>query len=333
MKNVISSIVAVVTVAFASMNVSANEQYAFSVLEKKQVRVLISADAKNEADDDFAIVHTLLTPSFKVEGILSAHYSRSAPYFGRDADATSTESMKEIERVLKHMDMKVPLALGSQKSLEDQAKQDTSPAAQMIVDEANKDSDLPLYVFVMGPITDVALAYQADPSIADKMTVMWIGGSPYPAGGVEYNMFNDPEAAQVVFDSEIPLWQIPHNVYMTMRSSMAELQHKVKPHGAIGQYLWDQMVEFNDYISGQLEDPSWPKSEVWVLGDNPLISLLLATEVYDYTMQPAPLLEKGTMNYLENPKKPREVRVYHSADARFAMEDFFSKLALFNEKK
>lgn len=333
MKKVISSIVAVVTVAFASMSAASNDQYAFKVLEKKQARVLISADAKNEADDDFAIVHALLTPSFKIEGLLSAQYSRTAPYFGLDATETSTKSYEEMQRVLKHMDMKVPVALGSQKALETQLKQEISPAAQMIVDEANKKSELPLYVLVMGPITDVALAYQADPSIAEKMTVLWIGGSPYPTGGWEYNMFNDPVAAQVVFDSEIPLWQIPHNVYMTMRTSMAELQHKVRPHGAIGEYLWTQMVEFNNFASQQLEDTSWPKSEVWVLGDNPSISLLLATEVYDYSMQPAPLLETDTMNYLDNPKKPREVRVYHSADARFTLEDFFSKLALFNEKK
>lgn len=107
----------------------------------------------------------------------------------------------------------------------------------------------------------------------------------------------------------------------------------MKPHGAIGQYLWDQMIEFNDYVSELLEDPAWPKSEVWVLGDNPTISLLLATEVYDYKMQPAPLLEKDPLNYLENPKKPREIRVYHDADARFTMDDFFSKLALFAETK
>ncbi|WP_217494990.1 nucleoside hydrolase [Marinomonas sp. FW-1] len=323
----------VVTVAFTSMGYAANEQYAFVVLEKKQVRILISADAKNEADDDFAIVHALLTPSFKVEGLLSAQYSRTAPYFGIDASETSTKSYEEIQRVLKYMDMKVPVALGSQQALKTQPKQDVSAAAQMIVDEANKKSDLPLYVLVMGPITDVALAYQADPSIADKITVLWIGGSPYPAGGWEYNMYNDPTAAKIVFNSEIPLWQIPHNVYMTMRTSMAELQHKVKPQGAIGEYLWKQMIEFNDFASKQLEDTSWPKSEVWVLGDNPSISLLLATEVYDYTMQPAPLLDTETLDYLENPKKPREIRVYNSADARFTLEDFFSKLALFNEKK
>lgn len=36
----------------------------------KQLRVIISSDVGNEADDQFAIVHQLLTPMFDVRGIV-----------------------------------------------------------------------------------------------------------------------------------------------------------------------------------------------------------------------------------------------------------------------
>ena len=39
----------------------------------KQLRVIISSDVKNEADDQFAIIHQLITPMFDVRGIVAAH--------------------------------------------------------------------------------------------------------------------------------------------------------------------------------------------------------------------------------------------------------------------
>ncbi len=302
----------------------------FQVPAKKQARILISADAKNEADDDFAIVHALLTPSFKVEGLLGAQFSITAPVMKRESDHTATESRDEMQRVLKLMKLNIPVYTGAEAALTNKPNMTLSPAAKAIIKAAHEKSKLPLYVMVLGPMTDVALAYQADPSIASKMTLIWTGGMPYPKGGWEYNMSNDTKAAQIVFDSNIPLWQIPHNVYMTMRVSFAELQLKVKSQGKLGAYLWQQMMDFNDYANTHFDFTSWPKSEVWVLGDNPAISLLLATETYQYTEMDAPKLDKD-MNYLPNPKVKHKIRVYHKADARYTLEDFFAKLALYNQ--
>jgi hypothetical protein len=38
----------------------------WSYPKERQRRIIINTDAKNEADDQFAIVHALLTPSFDV---------------------------------------------------------------------------------------------------------------------------------------------------------------------------------------------------------------------------------------------------------------------------
>ena len=46
----------------------------FTPLDACRVRVIIDTDAKNEADDDFAILHHLLTPQFDVRGICAAHF-------------------------------------------------------------------------------------------------------------------------------------------------------------------------------------------------------------------------------------------------------------------
>ncbi|WP_321003689.1 hypothetical protein [Eisenbergiella porci] len=48
--------------------------YHYNCPEHKKVRIIIDSDAKNEADDQFAIVHAMLTPKFKIAGIIAAHF-------------------------------------------------------------------------------------------------------------------------------------------------------------------------------------------------------------------------------------------------------------------
>ena len=41
-----------------------------------QRRAIINTDAKNEADDQYAIVHALLSPTIDVRGLIAAHFGR-----------------------------------------------------------------------------------------------------------------------------------------------------------------------------------------------------------------------------------------------------------------
>jgi|SRR5690606_1155475 hypothetical protein len=68
--------------------------FSFTVPEEKKIRLVINTDAKNEADDQYAIVHALLTQKFCVKGVIAAH-------FGEARTKTSMEeSFAEIQRVL-----------------------------------------------------------------------------------------------------------------------------------------------------------------------------------------------------------------------------------------
>ena len=57
-------------------------------------RAIINTDAKNEADDQYAIVHALLSPTIDVRGLIAAH-------FGRERSQRSMEdSREEIDLLL-----------------------------------------------------------------------------------------------------------------------------------------------------------------------------------------------------------------------------------------
>lgn len=328
MKARLYGVVSLLLLMLAAAPAFAGAQPLFDVVARKQVRVIISSDAKNEADDDFAVAHALLTPTFQVKGVIAAHYARTAALMKSDPGASMEKSYQELKHLLTLMQKTdVPVYRGAADALKKGEKSPTlSEGSRALIDEAMKQESSPLFVLVMGSLTDVAAALLAEPAIAQKMTVVWIGGMPYPKGGWEYNMFNDPEGANVVFKSQVPLWQVPHNVYMSVRVSLSELALKVKPQGQVGEYLWQQLIEFNQRISEVVKDVPWPKSEVWVLGDNPSVSLLLDDHEYNYTLRAAPLLNDD-LTYAPQPNA-RQIRVYNAVDARFTLEDFYAKLAL-----
>ena len=50
------------------------QNYKFSVQSKKKLRIIIDTDAACEADDQYAIVHALLTPRLIIKGIVAEQF-------------------------------------------------------------------------------------------------------------------------------------------------------------------------------------------------------------------------------------------------------------------
>ena len=145
--------------------------YRFDVPEEKIVRVIVDTDAKNEADDQFAIVQALLSPKFENVGFIAAH-------FGTDRFADSMErSYQELCTIFDkmHMDKSV-IFKGAPHGLVTKSEPVVSEGAELIVREAMKEDDRHLYVAFLGPLTDLAAAYLMEPRIPGRLTAIWIGG-------------------------------------------------------------------------------------------------------------------------------------------------------------
>lgn len=300
-------------------------KYKFTVPENKKIRVIVHTDCKNEADDQFAVAHHLMTPRFEIKGIVAGHFCKNPQIYGEDG--TAKASYEEILKVLKLMELegKYPVLMGASKGMTDESTPVDSEGARFILEEAMKEDDRPLYVACQGAVTDVASALLMQPEIAERMTVIWIGGGDYPKGGFEFNLMMDIHAANVLFSSKTDVWQIPMSLYKTMSVSLAELQQKVLPCGKIGEYLFTQMVEFNHYASDF--NMVWPHGEIWGLGDQGTIAVLMEElEKTSYALLPAPRIAED-MTYIHG-QENRCIRVYHYLDARLTLEDFFAKLAI-----
>ncbi|MBM7788702.1 nucleoside hydrolase [Tenggerimyces flavus] len=295
-----------------------------NVSRPTQRRVIINSDAKNEADDQFAIVHGLLSPTFDIRGLIAAHFGT------RRSDRSMLESRAELDLLLGFLGLtgKVVVANGAAAGIPDEQTPADSPGARLIIEESKLASaNDPLYVAFLGPLTDMAAAILLDPEIVHRdVVVIWIGGRGYRGFDhepkVEFNLSNDIAAANVVFDSGITIWQVPSDVFTKVSVSYAELDDRIGGTSPLADYLIQQLREWNARWHGT---PIESRS----LGDSPVIALMLYPPSGSFRVRPAPRFGLDGA-YLPGSNHP--IRVCEDLDTRFLLEDMFAKLRAFGRR-
>lgn len=285
----------------------------YPVAEEKILRTVISADTANEADDPFAIAHALLTPILDVKAIIATHY-------GIDRHADSMErSYAKTEKLLSVMHYPGNILLHGEKA-PIRYHEALSEGTVRIVEEALSGD---LLILAFGPLSDIAAALRAEPSISSSLHVIWTGGGDYPDGGWEYNLFNDIEAASYVFSSGADIIQIPRSVYQRLTVSFSELYLRLGE-SETGEYLLSQLFEHS--LEPGPRTSAIRSGDSWILGDNAAIGVLLSPRASSLKEINAPSFSpEGRYIYNERNGK---IRIAERLDARFVLEDFFSKLRL-----
>jgi purine nucleosidase len=96
----------------------------------------------------------------------------------------------------------------------------TAPADGDAIDviiEACLGADEPITICPVGPLTNVATAIAREPSIVAAIREVALMGGGFFAGGnttpvAEFNIFVDPDAASIVFNSGVPITMFPLDV-------------------------------------------------------------------------------------------------------------------------
>lgn len=285
-----------------------------------RIRLIVDTDAKNEADDQFAIMHHLLTPMFDVCGIIATHFEQKTGHTGTSMEA----SYREIEKVLTLAEIEdVPFFRGCVSPLRSPGDTPESEGTAFLISQARQPGKL--YVAVQGAMTNVAAAINAAPDIAANLVILWNGGGPYPKGRPEFNVMQDPDAVRAVLASNAEIWQTDQSVYCTLEVTLAELKSRVGSCGKIGRYLVEQLEAEN-----QIEyNPNFllRSGENWVLGDNTTAAVLLMNRLRgNWHVDHAPII-KEDLTYQANPNG-KLIRVYDSIDVRMTLEDLYAKLSL-----
>ena len=119
--------------------------------------VVIDTDAANEIDDQFAIVHALLSDVLNVEAIYAAPFH--APWTETSGPDEGMElSYQEILRVLDKMPSELTCTIlrGPTEYMSGPDQPVRSEAANDLIVRASEDRYGPLYVLALGAVTNVA---------------------------------------------------------------------------------------------------------------------------------------------------------------------------------
>jgi len=210
------------------------------------LNMVLDTDTYNEVDDQFALVYALKSVErLNVQAVYAApfHNDRSkGPEDGME------KSYEEILRVLDKMNYKTSegfVLKGSTRYLESIDTPCLSSASEDLVNRAMAATQ-PLYVVAIGAITNIASAILIEPRIIEKIVVVWLGGNAlYWPHTFEFNLMQDVLAARVVFDSGVPLVQLPcENVVTHLQTTIDELEHYLEGKSEIGTYLTKIVREY-----------------------------------------------------------------------------------------
>lgn len=302
-------------------------------------RVISDNDYAGDPDGLFQLAHHLLSPSVEVRAVIGSHLAVGDPFdpSGRSAANGAAAATTVLE--LLGLVGQVPVITGSELPLVSHSEPQRSAAAEAIVAEAMRDdTDLPLFVVLGAGLTELASAYLIEPGIADRLTAVWIGGPehtdlgavpPPNAMPIEYNLNIDLLAGQVIFDSPIPLWQVPRNAYRECIASMSELILRVRGRGELGAHLYQTLIDVFELVAPH----GLNMGEVYVLGDSPLVLLTALQTGFEpdpassaYAVVPRPRLDDHG-GYVANPDGA-PIRVYSGLDVRLMLDDLYAKLEL-----
>lgn len=258
------------------------------------IRVIIDTDAGAEIDDQYALSLALGSRGrIRLEGIVGA-------YFGDFGGPTgASKSVAEIERVLAKAGLSgtVPIKSGATPFVF-LDRPPESDGVRFIIDKARVSSpENPLWVVSLGPATDVAAALSIDPGIADRMIVVWHGRTQWPLRCWNYNVWNDPKAARLLFS--LPCRLILFDTGDHLTASLEETGNRLAPLGPLGAYL--QQI--------RSKSPSFllPTKSMFDLGD---LTALVDPQAVQWERVEAPAVDYD-LRYDFSKKMGSIVRIYY----------------------
>jgi inosine-uridine nucleoside N-ribohydrolase len=200
---------------------------------KSQSRVIIDTDPG--VDDAFALLFAMRSPELKIEAITAV--SGNVPL-----EITLPNALRMVE-IAGRTDIpvaagaKVPLArrlvtaeyahgnngLGGAIFPEPKMKPVAQPAAELI-DSIVRKYPGEVTLIPVGPLTNIATALNADPDLAKMVQGIVLMGGSLSGGNItpaaEFNIYVDPEAARIVFQSGIPITMVGLDV--TRKTSLTD---------------------------------------------------------------------------------------------------------------
>ncbi len=280
--------------------------------------VIIDTDTWNEIDDQFAIIHALMSPELRIETIQAAGFHaevRNTESFEHGMELSYEEAVRVLE--LSPVKYDGPVLYGSRQTM---TSNDGAPvpsdAADNIVSRAMRERDGTLYILALGSLTNVASAILMEPRIRERICVVALGGWPYHVSDFrDFNFIQDIKAAQTVFDSGVALVHVTgFGVSELLSTTRWEMAEHVKGRGRIGDHLFRIYEDFVADYPGR-------GKPIWDLAPG---AWLLNSDWFKTHVEAAPILNDDLRYIRVSTRHP--MRIVDWLDRSAIFSDFFEKL-------
>ncbi len=299
----------------------------------EKVRVLLDTDANNEIDDQHAIAYLLFSgDAFVVEGLTVNRTNN-----GGDIEAQAIEAERIVRLCTMHRQL--PVTRGASGSFEEIAPHLTESdfegvdAVDLIIKRAHIASPQKLILLPIGKLTNVALALKKDPSIIDKVKVVWLG-SNYPDPG-EYNLDNDEASVNYVLDTDVE-FEIAVVRYgaesgtSAVRVTLQDIAQKLAGKGPrastpVTGRNGGTFTNFGDYSVNLLEHVHMsgnPPSRA--LYDMAVVAIVKNPAWAEARSIAAPILENGV--WRDRPENSRRIVIRENFDKQSIIDDFYATM-------
>ena len=243
----------------------------------QQTKVIIDTDPG--VDDAMAIIYACLDPRIELLGLTSI--------FGNVTTDIATRNALILLELAKH---KAPVAGGALKPIVQPLREPawevhgregfgdvapgipqrsalSEPAHEFICRMVNENPG-EIVLCPVGPLTNIALALDHDPSIANKVKSVTIMGGSLDEGGnvtsfAEANIWQDPHAADAVFAADWNVDMIGLDVTHRVTCSPEDFANLAKQAPTLGKFLNDATqfyfsfhVEANGFLGCYMHDPA-----------------------------------------------------------------------------
>ena len=209
---------------------------------------LAMGEPGSDVDDGFALAMALADPGIELRLVTTVNGNT-------DVD-NATALSHELLRRLKRPDVDVvrgasgPLSAGAQ----------VNPAVDAMI-ELVLAAPGTITLVAIGPLTNVALAIRAEPRIVSALAGLVIMGGKFTGGIVrpempgEFNVWNDPEAAEIVLAAPIVARWVGLDVTQRVRLSRAEAEEMASSEHPFESFAGEYSVAWINYLAGAGEEP------------------------------------------------------------------------------
>lgn len=219
--------------------------------------IILDTDLYNEIDDQIALAYVLKSKdALNLEAVTIAPFTKGE-YNTKTSIDKSYEVAKKIFKMCNEQNNEI-IFKGATEYFTNDSNQ-TNEAVNKIIQIAKKNDKT--YILSIGCITNIALAIKKEPSIINKIEVIWLGTIFLFMKNNDFNFRQDVEAVRYVLDNKVNITIIPtYPVSYGLMISKYELESRIKNANELCNYFCEIFTD--DYGTKQVRRVIWDISTV-----------------------------------------------------------------------